>query len=88
MNIKSTFIIQNIANSQIMVQTGNSENKFSGFLKSNESAAFIVNCLKEETTKEELIQKLLDEYDVDESTALKSVDYVISQLNVVGALDN
>lgn len=88
MKLKSSFVVHSIANSQIMVPIGDSADSFHGFVRSNETAAFIVENLKEDTSKEQLVQKLLNEYDVDESNASKAVDYVVDMLNKIGALES
>ncbi len=88
MKLKSSFVVHSIANSQIMVPIGESADSFHGFLRSNETAAFLVDNLKEDTSKEQLVQKLLDEYEVDEIEASKAVDYVVEMLNTIGALES
>ena len=52
----------------------------------NESAAFLWKQLENDTTKEELIKKLTEEYDVDYEKASISVDKFISKLNEIGCL--
>ena len=49
--------------------------------------AFIVDCLRTETTREEIISKLLDKYDATETEAAGSVDKVINALKSIGAVD-
>ena len=50
MKLKKEFITQDVDDMQVMVSTDNK--LFSGIVRSNKSAAFIVNCLKEDTTIE------------------------------------
>ncbi len=61
--------------------------KFAGLIHSNATTAFIAECLKTETTKEEIVQKLLDKYDASESEASESVDRIVESLKSIGAID-
>lgn len=52
----------------------------------NESAAFLWKQLENDITKEELIKRLTEEYDVDYERASISVEKFISKLNEIGCL--
>ena len=56
MKLKSDFITQEIDDTQFLVPVG--AESFSGIVRSNKTAAFIVDCLKEETTEEALVDKM------------------------------
>ena len=53
MKLKDGFITHETDGEQIMVSAGNV--KFSGLVRSNRTAAFIVDCLKSETSETEII---------------------------------
>ena len=53
MKLKSEFITHRMGDEQVMVAAGTSQ--FCGIIRSNRTAAFIVDCLKTETTEEEII---------------------------------
>ena len=55
MKLKNEFITHETDGEQIMVSAGTS---FNGIVKSNKTAAFIVNCLKTDTTPAKIIDKL------------------------------
>ena len=57
MKLKDGFITHETDGEQIMVSAGNV--KFSGLVRSNRTAAFIVDCLKSETSETEIIEKCL-----------------------------
>ena len=84
MKLKSGFITRELAGEQIMVSANGD---FSGLVKSNETAAFIVDCLKTETTKEEIVKKLLLKYDAEEQIVAEDVEKIIGTLKKIGALD-
>ena len=55
MKLKTGFITHTIGKEQMMVATGPAGKDFHGLVRSNETAAFIVDCLKKETTEEEIV---------------------------------
>ena len=85
MKLKKEFVTHMTGDTQIMVPVG--KTSFRGMIRSNGTAAFIVDCLKEETTEEELRKKLLDKYDATEEQADKAVASVLATLRKVGALE-
>lgn len=87
MRLKKGFVTHEIANEQVMVAVGEEVRTFHGLVRSNKTAAFIINCLKQECTREELINKMLEEYDVSREVVENDIVYVLSELNRIGALD-
>ena len=85
MKLKSNFITQNIGDSQMMVSTGNSE--FRGIVKSNNTAAFIIDCLKKETSKQKIVDLMFQKYDAPVETIEKDVERVLDSLRSIGALE-
>ncbi|MBR4626513.1 MAG: PqqD family protein [Ruminococcus sp.] len=64
-----------------------SDTKFKGIVKNNETAAFIVECLKTDTTETDVVDKLLAEYKgADRPTVERDVAGIISKLRSIGAL--
>ena len=60
---------------------------FAGLIRSNKTAAFIVECLKEDTTEEKIVEAMLEKYDAPKDVLAKDVSDVIEKLRKVGALD-
>ena len=60
---------------------------FAGLIRSNKTAAFIVECLKEETTQEKIVEAMFEKYDAPKEVLAKDVLDVIDKLRKVGALD-
>ncbi len=85
MKIKDEFVTQTVENEHIMVAVDS--NIFSGLVRSNKTAAFIIEQLKTNVTREEIIEKMLSRYDGVRSTIEKDVDMVIENLKRIGALD-
>ena len=84
MKLKSSFITHTSGNEQLMISVGGD---FSGMVRSNSTAAFIIDLLKEDTTVEKIVEKVLAEYDVDPNVAKKDVERIIESLRGIGAID-
>lgn len=80
MKIKEGFAKRNIAGSEIVVPVGKKALEFNGMITLNESGAFFWDCLKEETTKEEIVKKVLEIYDVTPEKANEDVEKFIAML--------
>ena len=85
MKLKNGFVTREMGGEQIMVATG--EAKFSGFTRANAAAAFIVNCLKEETTPEKIVDAMAAVYDAPRSVLEADVAKIVDQLRSIGAID-
>lgn len=85
MKLKDGFVTHEMGGEQIMVATGAAS--FSGLVRSNATAAFIVECLKEETTREAIIDTMLKRYDATEEIIAADVDMVLTKLRSIEALD-
>lgn len=84
MKLKDTFITHMSNGEQILVDASG---KFSGIIRNNESAAFIVECLKKETTVENIVDQMYEEYDASKEVLLKAVNDVVLHLRKAGAID-
>lgn len=87
MKLAKGFITQDVRGTQMMVAAGPAAKKFNGMVRANETAAFIINCLKKNTTEEKIIKAVLDEYDTTEEIAAEQVRKIIDQLRGIGAID-
>ncbi len=85
MKLKSSFVTQKIDDTQFLVPLGNES--FRGIVKSNSTAAFIVDQLKEETTKEAIIDAMCAQYDAPRETIEADVEKALNTLRSVGALE-
>ena len=70
---------------QILVSTDNSG--FRGMVRSNKTAAFVIDCLKENRSRTELIEKMTEKFDAPENALAQDVDRVLEVLRSIGALD-
>lgn len=86
MKLKYDFVTNNVAGNTVAVAVGKGLNEFGGFIKLNETGAFIFELLKKETTKEEIVKALLEEYDVTEEAAQKSAEEFLEYLSSNGVI--
>ena len=87
MKLAKGFITQNYRDEQLMVATGAAARSFHGLVRSNETAAFIIDRLKSETDEEAIVAALTAEYDVEPDKARADVARVIEQLCAIGAIE-
>ncbi len=85
MKLKSSFITQDVDGKQIMVCVSSAE--FNGMVKSNATAAFIIDLLKTDTSREDIISAMLEKYDAPEERIASDVDMVISKLREINAIE-
>lgn len=85
MKLKDGFITRQTDGEQIMVSAGST--RFSGLVRSNKTAAFIVDCLKSETTKEAIVEAMAERYDAPKDVLEKDVEGILTKLRSIGALD-
>ena len=85
MKLSSDFLTHNSKGEHITVSTNNT--KFNGLIRSNPTAAFIIECLKSDTTQEKILEEVLEKYDIDRETADKDISNLLNTLRKVGAID-
>ena len=84
MKLNKTFITHTAGSEQLMISAGGD---FSGMVRSNATAARIIDLLKNEITREGIIDAMLAEYDVERAVLEGDVDKVLSALRGIGAID-
>lgn len=81
MKLKYDFVINNVAGETVAVSVGDNDGRFNGYIKLNDTGAFIFKALQKETTREEIINGLQKEYpDASKSDVTESVDELIKKL--------
>ena len=75
MRIKSDFTLKNDKGKHIIVATGETARSFNSSIILNDAAIFMWECLKkEDLSKEQLVNALLDEFPISTVLALSHVD--------------
>lgn len=80
MKLKYDFAVREIVGEYVMVPLGKGALEFSGMISTSETGALLVEALKQDATREDLLQRILDVYDVDLSTANGDLDEFLNQL--------
>lgn len=86
MKLKEGFITHDTDGEQIMVAVGKA--RFSGLVRSNRTAAFVVDCLRKETTRERIVDTMAAKYDVSRGILEQDVQKIIDQLRSIDAIDD
>lgn len=87
MKLRDGFITYATDEEQIMVAAGSAAEHFHGMVRSNRTAAFIIDCLTQETTEEQLVDAMAEKYDAPRSVIAGDVARVLDSLRGIGALD-
>lgn len=74
MKLQQEFVLRDIAGEYVLIPVVSPEDKFNGIISVNETGAFIWKLLEKGTDRDELIQAVLDEYDVSLEQATADVD--------------
>lgn len=85
MKLRPEFITHRTGERQVMVSVGGSG--FHGVVQSNKTAAEIIDLLKQEVTREQLIREMRRKYDAPEAVISDDVDQVLGTLRKIGALE-
>ena len=86
MKINGNFLAHEDGDTKLLVSTGAS--KFSGLVRSNSTAGFIITCLEQDTTEDAIVEKMLQKWDVSEEIARRDVRKIVNQLRGIGAIDD
>ncbi len=87
MKLKYEFVMRNVADKTVAIAVGEPENSFNGMLTLNDSGAFILEHLKEDTDIETLIKDFLGEYDATKDQAERTITSFIGKLREAGLIE-
>lgn len=73
-------LLRNIAGEHILIPVGEAALKLHGMISLSESGLLLWNKLQEESSEEELIEAVLEEYDIDHETASADVQEFLNRL--------
>lgn len=80
MKVKDGFLLREIMNEFLIVPIGDRLADFNGLISLNESGKLLWQSLNEEKSEQELVDIILENYDIDEDTALKDVKIFIKTM--------
>ncbi len=87
MKIKKDFILRKVADSYVVVPVGKLTLDFNGIINLNETGAFLFELLQKGAEREELIEKMLEEYEVSPEKAASDIDIFIQKVKEADVLE-
>lgn len=87
MKLKYRFVVREISDQYIAVAVGKDNARFNGMVKLNETGAFLMELLNQgDTTERELLQAVINKYDVAEDRARENLSAFLKTLRDGGLL--
>lgn len=88
MKLKSGFVLEEVGGSYLAVAVGERAEEFKVLIKLNSTGAFLWRILEsKDVTESDLVNELISEYQVDETTASSSISSFVKTLADGGLLD-
>ena len=87
MKAKSGFVLRDVVGEKILMPVGENITKFRGTVLLNTVSAFVWEKLQEPLSKEELLQAILDKFEIDEATASHDLDRLLDKFAELGILE-
>lgn len=86
MHIASNFLLKELDGQYLIIPVGKIDADFNELITVNEIGVFLWEELQEERTEEELVRRILEEYEVEEDVAREDVRDFIELLQEGGVL--
>lgn len=86
MKIDKNFVLREIAGEYIIIPTGRTALEFNGLITVNEVGMELWKMLQEDVTFDDLLNGILEEYDVDENAAREDIQEFLARLVKGGIL--
>ena len=86
MKLIDTFVHHNMDGQTVIVPTAGAD--FHGLVQGNKTLAVISDCLKQDTTEEEIVDTLCARFDGDREVIKADVAEAVKKLKEIGAIDD
>ncbi len=87
MKAKDGFVLRNVVDEYMIMPTGANIGEFDGAVVLNEVSAFLWEKLQSSVTREELLNALLEEYDVPKDIAERDLDALLKRFDEYGLIE-
>lgn len=87
MRIKDGFVLRSVVDEFIVMPTGENIARFEGAVVLNDVSAFIFKQLESPASREDVLAAVLNEYDIDETTAAADLDALLVQFRQMNLLE-
>ncbi len=85
MKLKDQLLVHTIDDTQFLVPLGGEA--FSGIVRSNKTAAFIVDCLKEDTSEDAIVDAMCSRYNAPRAVIADDVHEILKMLRRIDAIE-
>lgn len=86
MKLSKDYIMYDMGGEMNLVPTGDAAPSYRGIVRCNKTAAFIIECLKNETSEAELLEKLKEKYVGDADHMAENLKKTLNTLRSIHAL--
>ena len=86
MKLNKDYVVRKIGGDLILVPTGNAIKHFNGLISLEGIGSLVIECLEKEMTRDEILKKILSEYEVTEAEASEDLDSFIEKASKQGFL--
>ncbi len=87
MKLKEGFILHDVGNEHMVVATGEAGKSFNGLIRVNKTAYFIFQQLLEETTFQQIVDAMMEQYDASAEIIRADVERVVNTIREAGFLE-
>ncbi len=88
MKAREGFILRNLAGEYLLMPKGEKIKNYDSVVLMNELSAFVWGKMQNPVTQSDLLEAVLNEYDVDEKTAREDLDGLLAELKEAGVIDD
>ena len=88
MKIKEEYILQNIADKWVVINTNAKSNNFNKILSLNDSGKYLWEQLEKGVEVKDLVNGLIDYFKIDKDLAIKDVESFIFKLQELECIEN
>ena len=85
MRLNREFLTHETGDETILVPTGKAE--FSGVVRGNRTLGAVLQLLKEDRSRDEIVQAMKERFDAPDGAIERDVDRVLEELGKIGAID-
>ena len=87
MKAKPGFVLRDVLDEHILMPTGANIGEFKGAVLFNKVSALVWEKLQNPVSQEDLLQAILDRFDVEEKTAAGDLDALLAQMREYGMIE-
>ena len=87
MKIKKGFVMREVAGQSVIIAVGAAAKSYNGMIKLNDTAKIAWKCLENGCEIDDMVNAIIDEYDVDKETVKKDMEKFIEALEGANILE-